>query len=66
MTFGVDRITGITQQQLESSFSSIFAIRIVDDTILDEDSEMFTVIVLSLGNVITSEATILDNEGIHI
>ena len=66
MTFGVDRITGITQQQLENSFSSIFAIQIVDDTILDEDSEMFTVIVLSLGNVITSEATILDDEGIHI
>ena len=65
VTFGIDGINVITQQLLDDTLSSTFAIRIVDDMILDEDSEMFTVFLQSLNNLETSEATILDDEGIH-
>ena len=65
VSFGKPGVT-TSQTDLEGSLSTVAQIEIVDDEVLDSDSEQIVVILLAPGNIQILQITILDNEGIPV
>ena len=61
VSFGEPGVT-TSQTDLEGSLSTVAQIEIVDDEVLDSDSEQIVVVLIAEGNTRLLRITILDNE----